>query len=153
MGRWTREHSEFLRSHGIDDPRALSLNATGMTRREYQAALSANDRLFAYGVQPCPKGHTLRVSGGCPQCNSGYLQRARHNILPGFVYVARSNIGRLIKVGSSTDPEKRIYNANCDGYGGEFDWKLKGSAPVAQMGRAETAIQRALSGYRVSRQW
>lgn len=64
MGRWTAEQSRFLKSHGFSDPKSWALNATGLTTREYRAALSLEGKLFAYGLAPCKNGHTLKTAGG-----------------------------------------------------------------------------------------
>lgn len=153
MGRWTAEHSRFLKIHGFSDPRSSALNATGLTRREYQSALSRNGKLFVYGVAPCKDGHTLRTAGGCPQCNTQYLSRVRHNVSPGYVYIARSNSMRLIKIGLSANIQNRLYIANLEGYAGIRDWVVKDFQCVREMGRLETKVKRALASYRVDRVW
>ena len=153
MGRWTAEHSRFLALHKFKNARRWSLNATGLTRREYQAALKDEGKLFAYGVAVCKNGHTLRTSGGCPQCNPRYLSFVRHNISPGYVYVARSNRTRLIKVGLSANYCDRIYIANLEGYADIGDWKIRDFCYVNEMGRVETQIKRSLAPFRANRPW
>jgi hypothetical protein len=153
MGRWTAEHSRFLKSHGFNDPRSWALNATGLTRREYQAALSRDGKLFAYGLPPCKNGHTLRTTGGCPQCNTQYLSYVRHNVTPGYVYIARSNSTRLVKVGLSADFNNRLYIANLEGYADIWDWIVRDCRYVQEMGRVEAGVKRALASYGVNRVW
>ena len=153
MGRWTAEQSRFLKSHGFRDPKSWALNATGLTRREYQAVLSREGKLFAYGVAPCKDGHSLRTAGGCPQCNTQYLSYVRHNVSPGYVYVARSNITRLVKVGLSADFGNRLYIANLEGYADIWDWVVKDYCYVKEMGRVETRIKLALAAFSANRTW
>jgi len=124
-----------------------------MTRREFRTALSGQGKLFAYGVEPCKNGHTLRTAGGCPQCITAYLSYALQNISPGYVYIARSNSSRLIKVGSSARPDNRLYIAGLEGYGGIYDWQVRATAYVEQMGRVETAVKRSLGEYSAPRVW
>ena len=153
MGRWTAEHSRFLKFHEFSDPRSQAFNATGLTRREYQAALSREGKLFAYGIFPCKNGHTLRTAGGCPECNSQYLSYARHNVSPGYVYIARSNSTRLIKVGLSSDPKNRMYIARLEGYADIWDWVVRDFEYAKEMGRLEAVVKRSLSSYRIDREW
>lgn len=153
MGRLTSEHTSFLKSHGFVNPRGIALNAAGMTTREFRLALSDQGKLFAYGVAPCKRGHTIRAAGGCPQCNTACLKFARHNISPGYVYIARSVSSRLIKVGSSAQPSNRIYIADLESYGGINDWKVRATAFVHEMGRVEKEVKNSLREYSAPRVW
>lgn len=152
MGKFTLKHAAFLRKHGFENPDDWALDATGMTRNAYRAALSSERKIFAYGLEPCPRGHTLRTSGGCPQCVTSYIAYAMRSRLPGFVYIAKC--GRMTKVGfSKEDAGNRIYIANLDGYAGKHNWQVRAClySPIA--GKIELALVRALRGYSTKPSW
>src|SRR6202012_2938302 len=64
-------------------------------------------------------------------------------------YIAGSRSARLIKVGSSKDPNNRIYIANLNGheYAGVSDWQLLYSTYVEQAGKVEFDIHDRLREY------
>lgn len=145
MGRLTAEHTAFLRRHGFVNPRDWTLNASGMTRATFSAALKQERKLFAYGVAPCRQGHTLRTAGGCPQCDTSYIAYAKRSRLAGYLYIAKS--GQLTKVGFSKDASNRIYIANLEGYAGRHDWRLRALLYSASAGQLEIAAHRVLNTY------
>jgi hypothetical protein len=61
------------------------------------------------------------------------------------LYIAGSMTSKLVKIGSSKDPNNRLYIANLDGYGGVFNWRLLYSVHVPQGGKIETNVQSTLS--------
>lgn len=151
MGRLTAEHTAFLKKHGFTKPRDWALNATGMTRVVYSAALREERKLFAYGLAPCPRGHTLRTTGGCPQCETSYIAYAKRSRLAGYLYIAKS--GRLTKVGFSKNASNRLYIANLEGYAGKRDWRLRALFYSSNAGQLELATHRALKAYGVFADW
>src|SRR5690348_13346800 len=100
MARLTVKQRQFIERHDLD-PDLHALDATGMTRAEFREELRNERKLIVYGVGPCPRGHTLRTAGGCPQCDTSYVAYAKRSRLSGYVYIAKS--GRLTKVGFSED--------------------------------------------------
>lgn len=153
MALWTVEHANFLRSEEFENPRRWALNGSGMTMRQIRDALRENDKLFAYGFHKCKDGHTLRTAAGCPQCHPRYLVKSRESITPGCIYLLRSPSTELVKVGLSKNPDDRLYMARLQGYGGIYDWKLEISLYVVRMGKAESAVKRLLSEYKIARPW
>lgn len=122
MARLTVKQRQFIERHGLD-PDLHALDATGMTRAQFRRELSRERRLIVYGLAPCPRGHTLRTAGGCPQCDTSYIAYAKRSRLPGYVYIAKS--GHLTKVGFSQGAPNRIYIANVEGYAGEQNWRIR----------------------------
>ena len=123
MSNLTFEQLVFLTRHDI--PLQVVFDATGMNRDEYQEAMDG-EYWFAYGVEPCAKGHSLQTSSGrCIQCDPISISYIKKYYEPGSVYVAWSESLKLCKVGSANDPVKRIWSLNSDGYGGAKDWALK----------------------------
>ena len=68
MATLTQEQTDFLKSHHI--PMDKTFDASGLSSKEYKAKMKENGALVAYGVPPCPKGHTLKnKQANCLQCN------------------------------------------------------------------------------------
>lgn len=151
MARLTAEQRRFLKSQGFSDPQGVALDGTGKTRAQYRKALSSEGKLFVYGIAPCPRGHTLRASGGCPQCNTQYVAFARRARQPGYIYIAKS--GRLTKVGLSNDAPNRLYIANLEGYGGVQDWRLRAWVYADRAGKIERAVHRSLAEWLAPSVW
>lgn len=150
MARLTAKQRQFIERHGLD-PDLHALDATGMTRAQFRGELSRERKLIVYGVSPCPRGHSLRTAGGCPQCDSSYIAYAKRSRLPGYVYIAKS--GRLTKVGFSQDAPNRIYIANVEGYAGEQDWRIRAWLYSPNAGQIELAVHRALNQFETSQAW
>jgi hypothetical protein len=65
------------------------------------------------------------------------------------VYVAGSEMGRLIKIGSTTDLDTRVRNLNHFAYGDQSDWLLLASICTPGAGRVEDNAKRTLSRFAV----
>lgn len=146
MARLTEEQKDFLAYHNI--PLNCMFDASGLARREYSDKMRVVEKYFAYGVTKCLNGHTLRSrSGACIQCNTSSIAFAMRYYRPSFVYIAGSTAGKLIKIGSSSDPYDRLYIANLDGYANSFDWQPLFYVYVQQAGRIESDTQSKLRKY------
>ena len=152
MGKLTSEDASFLIRHGI--ALAAAFDATGMSTRDWKAAMKAEGKFVAYGVS-CLRGHSLKTrAGNCIRCNSANIAFARRAAKAGFVYIARSAELGLLKIGySADDPDNRIYIARLEGYGGASDWRVKASIYAEAGGRLEFALHTALKAYHAPRQW
>lgn len=151
MGKFTLKHTAFLKKHGFENPADWALDATGMTRVQYREALRQQRKLFAYGITPCPRGHTMRTAGGCPQCNTSYIAYAKRSRLSGYVYIAKCE--RLTKVGFSQDAPNRVYIANLEGYAGKQSWRIRASLYSSNAGQIELEAHRALRDYVAPQIW
>ncbi|WP_300974510.1 GIY-YIG nuclease family protein [Sphingomonas sp. LHG3406-1] len=151
MAKLTAKHVRFLQKHGFEQPEGWVLDCSGMTRAAYTVALKQEGKLFAYGMKPCPRGHTMRTAGGCPECNTSYIAYAKRSRLSGFVYIAKS--GRLTKVGFSDDPSNRIYIANLEGYAGIHNWRIVAAIHLARAGQIEKTLHQLLRPYCVDLEW
>lgn len=127
----------FLRSQNI----ALSslFDATGMKKADYQLAMTADRKNFAFGVTPCnAAGHTLRTRAGhCIQCDHAKIAYMLRFDARAYIYIAASKIGHLIKIGSSIDIADRRDKLNQYQYGGQNDWQILATANSAAAGRTE----------------
>ncbi len=146
MARLTKEQEDFLAHHDI--PLSSVFDASGLKRREYSEIMRGEDKDFAYGVTECLNGHTLRNrSGGCIQCRTSRIAFQMRHRRSSYVYIAGSLASQLIKIGSSNEPNNRIYIANLDGYANSSDWQPLFQIHVQQAGRIESDIQSKLRPY------
>ena len=126
MANLTADHKAFLARHNISIDAAF--DAFGMTKATYRELMRDDNKLIAYGLNPCPRGgHTLRTrTGSCPQCDASaiaYLKRYRE---PACVYIAGSKTKKRLKIGVSRDIvtlSKRIGVLNARSEGDASDWE------------------------------
>jgi hypothetical protein len=57
-------------------------------------------------------------------------------------------VGQLVKIGSSTEADNRLYIANLDGYAGCYDWQPLFRIHVENSGKVETSVQSKLKQYK-----
>ena len=153
MAKLTKEQLRFLARHSIEVSEAF--DASGLSRSQYGPRMRDEGKFVAYGVVRCQKGsHSLRSrSGNCIQCFPASIGFSRRATLSGYVYIAQSNMGKLIKIGFSGDPDDRIYIANLEGYGGAYDWQIRRMVWSDRAGELERALHRDLESYRIDKEW
>jgi hypothetical protein len=97
----SKVEKEFLQSHNVRPEQIF--NANGISRSDYRILMKRNGHIVAFNTNPCNSaGHKLRTrSGHCVMCNSAPLGFQKRNDLSGYVYVAGSKSGKLIKIGFS----------------------------------------------------
>ena len=139
----------FLRSQSI--PLSAVFDASGMKKAEYQAAMRAEEKSFAFGVTPCAAGgHTIRTRAGhCIQCDHSKIAYMIRHDARAFVYIAASAAGRFIKIGFAIDVADRREKLNLYRYGGQSDWQTLATASCTSAGRAESVAQTKLSCFAV----
>ena len=144
----TFEQRAFLLHHDVPLDRVM--DASGLPRKVYQALMSQEGLLVAYGVSACREmGHTMRTrKGHCVQCNPAALAFLKRWNESGYVYIAISEESGLCKVGTAKDVAARIRMLNQIGYGYTSDWAGRWQAEVSNAGQIEAAVQRRLVGYR-----
>lgn len=147
MARLTTDQLAFLTRHKI--PMGKVFDATGMSKGEYQEAMRREEKLFAFGVTPCGQGgHTLRSrSGNCIQCETANITFMIRSVKAATVYVGASRSKQLIKVGSSTDVDRRFGALNFDAYGGANDWICVAHARCEKAGAAEFIAHHKLRAF------
>ncbi len=105
---------------------------------------------IALGTSPCKKaGHTLKTRAGhCIQCDPARIAFQRRHSQSGWIYVAGSLSKRLIKIGMTSDVQKRESTLRSQQYGGSSDWKVIYSAKLEKnSGQAEFEIHSILQNY------
>ena len=97
-------------------------------------------------------GHRLRTRAGhCIQCNPINIAFQRREDTPGYVYIAGSLSGRVIKIGTTGDLNQRENQMRAEGYGGSRDWIILFSAFVSKGGEFERKVSSRVKGNRVYR--
>ena len=139
----------FLRTQKI--PLSSLFDASGMRTADYQAAMKAEGKSFAYGVTPCAKGgHTLRTrKGHCIECDHAKIAFMLRHDTRAYVYIAASYAGRLIKIGSSGDVVDREHKLSEYRYGGYEDWQILSTVATDAAGRLECDVHSRLAPFSV----
>lgn len=124
--------------------------------RRAAAAKEAGKHLVLAGVigrGDCRrKGHRLRTRAGhCIQCNPLNIVYQKREDTPGYVYIAGSLSGRVIKIGTTGDLNQRENRMRAEGYGGSKDWIILASVYVSKGGEFERAASSRVKGNRVYR--
>ncbi len=150
MAELTEEQEAYLISHGI--PLSAVFDAEGIWTPEKRCIQIMKDlgKWIAYGTNPCRKaGHTLYTRRrACIQCNPAAIAFMRRSIESGYVYVAGSLTKEIIKVGTSNNPERRVYALNNEEvYAGVSDWELLYAVRVNESGKVEFNAHRLLDTY------
>ena len=145
MATLTYDQLTFLRDQKI--PLSFMFDASGMRKIDYEAEMTTQEKLFAFGVTPCSKGgHTLRTRPGhCMQCNTANIAYILRHYKDAYVYVAGSLRASLIKVGSSVDCDLRVRELNRIEYAGVNDWTILSTVRSEKSGMVEFLVHERLS--------
>jgi hypothetical protein len=73
----------------------------------------------------------------------------RRHELPGYVYIAGSPEGRLIKIGASEDLRRRENQLRAGSYGGYSDWRMPVAAWLRNRGKTESEMSSRTAGKRI----
>lgn len=112
----------FLSRHGYNAADVYDGRYQSKDRRA-AAAKEAGKHLVLAGVigrRDCrTQGHRLRTrSGHCIQCNPINIAFQRREDEPGYVYIAGSLSGRVVKIGTTGNLNQRENQMRAEGYGG-----------------------------------
>lgn len=140
MTKLTTVQIDFLKKIGV--PINKTFDATGLSKGYYSKVMKERSLEVAYGVTPCAKGnHTLRTRAGhCLQCNSANIRFQNRHTEAGFLYLAKSKSGKIVKFGQTQDIYQRMSSLNESGYGGFIDWEIVLFANVIESGKIEKQI-------------
>ena|ERR1700674_3915 len=146
MAEMKPEEIKFFQRHGI--PISEVFDATGKRRKDYQEEMRLQKKNFAFGVNPCGKGHTVKTRAGhCPQCDTARIAFQRRHEKEAYVYIAGSLGGKVLKIGFSEDPERRVRDFNAQGYGLGGRWTLLFYVRCERAGAMEHEIRKKLKKY------
>jgi hypothetical protein len=120
---FTEEEISFLRSQSISVTDVYDGRRQSKSERE---VFAKRERKLFVLAGPCRSGgHRLRTRAGhCIQCDTRKIAYIRRHELPGFIYIAGSKRGRVVKIGTAVDIEQRERNLNHHMYGGLNDWRI-----------------------------
>ena len=140
MSNLNKEQLAFLKEHKVSSK--FVFDAKGLKKSEYKEIMKDLNKLVAFNVTPCSKfGHTLRTrSGHCCQCNTAYLEFQKRNDSEGIVYIAKSLLGKIIKIGFTKSIQIRSESLNRTKYGGFNDWIIVYAIESKEAGKIENKI-------------
>jgi hypothetical protein len=153
----TTEQEDFLKKYKIPEELLFDAQGEGMSE-ELKQTMSDNNKAIAYNTESCLKNadhHFKTTSGNCPQCDPTKIAVALKEHKPGFVYIAGSRNGKLLKVGFTNDTKDRVktLNVTLTLYAGYDDWEVLYEAKTIAISRIEKMIQAKLSDYKTSTQF
>lgn len=143
------EEIEFFARHKIDYE--ICIDAQKNHLNIYlKLFMKTQQKKFTYNTFPCRNGHTIKNSQGqCVLCNSSAISFHLRERESGFIYIAGSKWGKKIKIGATTNHEKREKSLNENkGYGMHTYWKILAVIKVDEMGFRERQIHNLLEKYR-----
>jgi hypothetical protein len=138
------------------------LDARTMDTEERIARMTDESKLLALMLLRCERcveerrgiRHLRTKYGHCIYCNKCAITFIKNRNKDGFVYIAGSVSGGLIKIGSAECPLERQRSLNHTGYGGITDWHIiVHSNKIKAAGKIEAEIQGELRNHRSPRKW
>ncbi len=146
MGQFT-DSKLFFEKHDIADFLTLDLHGK-VTTNAVKEYMKENNIYFAYNTTPCKNGHTIKDRHShCIVCKTSVISFALRNSQYGFVYIAGSECGEVIKIGISKFKSFREFSLNRTSYAGFNDWKVLYSFSCNEAGKVEDYIHKELSIY------
>ncbi|MCF6133458.1 GIY-YIG nuclease family protein [Flavobacterium wongokense] len=147
MRKLTDSQLQFLSEQNIT--LNLMFDGEGFTKTEYQERMKSLGKLFVYNTSPCKNsGHSLRSrSGHCIQCNTAYIGFTKRSSKAGFVYIAQTKNGKLIKIGFSENMREREKSLIRTKYGEFDDWKILFGISCINAGKLEIEIKKEMNKY------
>jgi len=152
----TKEQEAFIKKHKISQDLLINANGEGLTEDLIKTMYEEN-KLFAYNTNDCTDPeHSIRtIAGDCPQSDPTRVAATLRELKAGYIYIAGSKKGGLIKVGSANETKARTptFDISSAKYGGYDDWEVLFHARTVNMGRIERFFQEKLSEYKTSYQF
>lgn|SRR5690554_6145208 len=140
---------EFLKRHKLD--KSFVFDAKFRSLSEVRVSMKNVGAHFAYNSVRCYKGHTFRDRNNhCVICDSSRISFQLRNSKEGYVYIAGSLIGRMIKIGVAILISDRERSLNKEAYAGYSDWKILYSFRSKNIGQIENLVIDKLICYRTS---
>lgn len=145
----------FLSRHGYGEEDVYDGRHQSKDRRAASAKEAGKHLVLAgvIGRGDCRTlGHRLRTRAGhCIQCRPINIAFQRREDEPGYVYIAGSLSGHVIKIGTTGNLNQRENQMRAEGYGGSKDWIVLFSLYVDKGGEFERAASSRVRGKRVYR--
>jgi hypothetical protein len=149
---FTKSEILWLAQHGLslDDV----YDGRWESQRQRRRGAKAAGKVLILG-SPCrAAGHRLRTrSHHCVQCNTANLGFQNRYNSPGYVYIAGSYSGRVIKLGIARDIMQRESQLKSERHAGLDDWEVLFFITVGEAGRVENEASRRVKGRRVTAEY
>ncbi len=143
------EEIAILRRHGYSPSQVFDGRELGRAERRY-AAKDAGCELILATSCTAGKGHRLTTrSGHCFQCNPKQKAFEKKHGRAGYVYIAGSKEGKLLKIGATDDVEDRTRTLCSERYAGCSDWKMLARVRTEARGKFEDRTLELLSAFGV----
>lgn len=119
---FTEDELRFLHWHGLDEDDVYDGRHQSKEDR-HEGAKNAGKFLVLSSVRCRAAGHRIRTRAGhCFQCDPLKLVYQIRHSTSGYVYIAGTLAGRLIKIGTAKDIPQRERQLRAEGYAGFSDW-------------------------------
>ena len=100
----TKEVLEFIAEYKLNPQHFFNANGQILTT-EIKDQMRSEEKIFAFNTSTCGNGHTIKSrSGHCIVCEPKNIHFTLIKFNEGFVYIAGSIKGSVIKIGSSNIP-------------------------------------------------
>jgi T5orf172 domain len=137
MTPFTTEELLFLSRHNYSEGDVYDGRFKTKINRE-ASAKEARKVLILTNKRCRAQGHRLRTRAGhCAQCNPANIAFTAREDATGYVYIAGSLSGRVIKIGTAKDISQRVRQIRAERYGGFADWEVLISVEVEDAGKVE----------------
>lgn len=149
MSLFTDDERAFLSRHGFSEDDVYDGRGQSKEGRSSHAR-QAGKILVLTSVRCRSESHRIRTRAGhCAQCKPANIGFTARETTSGYVYIAGSLHGQLIKIGVAGDTAQRERQLNAERYGGYGDWLVLIHAWVDNCGKIERMISDQIRGERV----
>lgn len=147
---FTDEELRFLGWHNLSREDVYDGRYQSKRSREAAAKEAGKDLILVRSSAACrAAGHRIKTRAGhCFQCDPLKLVYLRRHSTPGYVYVAGSLSGRVIKIGTAKDIPQRANKLRAEQYAGFGDWRILFSIRVSEAGKVEHDASARVPGRR-----
>ncbi len=150
---FTDDELRFLRWHGLD--KGDVYDGRYQSKDERHEGAKSEGKFLVLSSVPCrTAGHRLRTRAGhCFQCDPLKLVYQIRHSKSGYVYIAGSLSGRVIKIGTCKHVGQREGQLRAERYAGFGDWIVLLAIQVSEAGRVEHDAASRVPGQRVFRNY
>ncbi|MDO8978794.1 MAG: GIY-YIG nuclease family protein [Afipia sp.] len=140
----------LLARHGLSEDDVYDGRLETKIGREMSAKEAGKDLILTSARCRTDSSHRIRTRAGhCFQCKPMRIAFQVRHSSPGYVYIAGSKSGRVVKLGTASDLAQRERQLRAERYGGHSDWEIVFSTRSDQAGKLESEASARLSNKRV----
>jgi T5orf172 domain len=143
---------EFLKRHAVSPDKVHDGQNQSQALRRTEAERLG--KILVLGPPCQAASHRLRTRAGhCVQCDPKKLAYQNRHTAPGYVYIAGSKLGQVIKIGTASNIDQRHRQLCAERYGGVGDWVVLFHIKVKEGGKVEQATLSRLQRFIVQREY